>query len=352
MTIRLPLELVEDIALIARCPNVTKALGPYMSQYIIDKLSKRVLIYGRVQQGKTKELFKFIDTEHTTVLALPNSLLILKQYIERLDRNGVKFQIVGRDMGEVTEKVLIFIKNKSRLAHLKKFNLGRYRLIVDEADQYQVQDIIELDRRAYKVVHVTSTPFSLSASYDRVIQVKNVEDYYGIDSLRVRDISHAYFDFLHAQNAMMLSTLFCTVFEMRMYALELARRAELEGVPVVLLNQEKSMIVYGRETRIPSRMSITEIIDSLGAYSHIVFVAFNAANRGLSFVSSDYTRHLTHQETRVSRNMTVFLQSLRIQGIYTDNPGLQVYLAKDDMPTFEKYKQRVLEFNPDSKLVK
>jgi hypothetical protein len=65
-------------------------------------------------------------------------------------------------------------------------------------------------------------------------------------------------------------------------------------------------------------------------YNHIVIVSGNMAGRGISFVSSDYEWHLTHQYLVFSKRSTmdVVMQSLRICGRYQNSPVLKLFCSQ------------------------
>lgn len=64
---------------------------------------------------------------------------------------------------------------------------------------------------------------------------------------------------------------------------------------------------------------------------YIVIVSGILAGRGISFVSCDYSRHLTHHYFADSPSMHLesALQSIRLQGQYKDNPILTLYCSDE-----------------------
>lgn len=67
--------------------------------------------------------------------------------------------------------------------------------------------------------------------------------------------------------------------------------------------------------------------DPIYSHTHITIISGNLAARGISFVSSDYTIHLTDQYFKPSKNThgENYLQSLRILGCYTDSVPLTLW---------------------------
>jgi hypothetical protein len=116
-------------------------------------------------------------------------------------------------------------------------------------------------------------------------------------------------------------------------------------VPIVLLTSEKLLYFQNKIKNIKEK-TISKIIDSLKEHKHIIFIANRLSNRGLSYVSSDYTIHLTHQITKVKTSVSSFLQSLRILGIYQDNKRLTLTILPQQEKILEKYKKIINEFDP------
>jgi hypothetical protein len=107
-------------------------------------------------------------------------------------------------------------------------------------------------------------------------------------------------------------------------------------IPIVVLNSEKRLFLQ-KKTKYIKQKSINKIIDSLDRYPHIIFIADRCASRGLSYTSSDYTRHLTHQIIKIKSTISTFMQSLRLCGIYNDNVDINLYIDLDDEKDFKKY---------------
>ena len=87
-------------------------------------------------------------------------------------------------------------------------------------------------------------------------------------------------------------------------------------------------------------------------FLNIIFIANRLSNRGLSYVSSDYNRHLTCQITRIRSNVTSFFQSLRILGIYNSKRliNLELVIPDHEQKLFEKHLQFFKSFDIKDKL--
>ena len=297
-----------------------------------DTKEKNILIYGEVQSGKTKEIIKYIKKEKDEykVLVLQNSLLILKQYISRLLAENIKFLVISKNTKEIKEKLIIIINNARRYKYFQSLKLEKYILIIDEADMC----INSCPLEGYKNVHITATPYNFksnkSVHYDRIITVPKNENYHGYNSLSTSindDVTKIVKNFLTTRNGMMLINRYNTVLEMNLCASDLASR--FNTIPIIVLSSQKTCYLNSKQINLKQKMSVSNIIDSFKEYNHIIFIANRLANRGVSFVSSDYKRHLTHQITKVKSNLANYIQSIRILGIYNDNPTLSLYLTSE-----------------------
>lgn len=350
MNKRLPTELLELIVINSKDVKVAKALRGHISEYVYDKLERNILIYGEVQGGKTKEIIKVMKeyNDKFKVLVLQNSLLVLKQYIERLKKENVEFQIVDKNTKTLSKRVIILINNLRRYEYFNKIKgeSFKYILILDEADL--VYNNCKLE--GYKTFHCTATPYYKRNAilFDSIIKVKRNENYYGLEKLKVNEEKQtlkAVNDFIKEPSGMMLINRYTSVKEMRDCGKQIARLHP--NVPVVVLNSIKYMHIKNKR-KILVKQSITKIIDNLKEHSHIIFIAERLANRGLSYVSSDYTRHLTHQITKIKKNKVTFMQSLRILGIYKDNPELKLII--DNEKQYNKHVAFYFNFDVDNYL--
>lgn len=347
MTSLLPMELMDKIVLMTRDYNVADALRSYVSQYVFDQIEKRVLIYGQVQGGKTKEIIKFIKArshESPIVLVVQNSLLVLQQYEQKLKDSDVKYQIVDNSTIKQTAQVILVMNNKYRYNYFKKIEPRRFILMLDESDQ----TIRSCPLQAYKTVHITATPSRATQTFDRIIKVDVSPNYRGLDDLNIV-INDSTFSgvesFLQTKMGIMLINKYSYEYEMEPCALALSRM--YPNVPVVSLMSIKKMYLENKITII-RKVPIAKIIDNLSDYPHIIFIANRLSNRGLSYVSSDYKRHITFQITKVKSQAANFLQSLRILGIYNNNPQLTLIMQDKDQYMFGKHQKYIENFDVNS----
>jgi len=347
----LPMEIMDKIVLLTRDVHVADALKDVISQYAFDQLEKRVLIFGSVQGGKTNEIIKYIkncNKNDTIVLVVQNSLLVLNQYEQKFKKENLKCQIVDSTTTVQKENVLIVMNNKYRYNYLQKILPEKYILMLDESDQ----TIKSCPLQSYKTIHITATPYLSGLQYDRIIHVEKSPNYQGIEDITLKSNDCTFSgveSFLKTSSGIMLINKYLYEIEMQRCAANLSKLHPT--VPIVLLMSNKKLFLNGK-VKFLRNTSINKIIDNLSSHKHIIFIANRLSNRGLSYVSSDYKRHLTHQITKVKAKTTNFLQSLRILGIYQNKPKLTLVINKKDKQRFQKHLEFVTSFDPDTLLIK
>jgi hypothetical protein len=353
----LPVEIMDMIVLWTDDGNVAHSLRDRISQYVLDRIEKNVLIYGEVQGGKTRAIIEYIreNAYRKKVLVVQNSLLVLKQYEQRLRVEGIKYQVVTSNTERIVENLVIILNNKYRYNYFMKYEPDNYILMLDESDQTIRACRLKSSKCVRKTVHITATPYNRMI-YDRCIMVPRVADYYSIEDLTVSltytdDNTETVEKFLESKTGIMLINRYSYIGQMRYCAEELARN--FPQIPIVLLTSDKKLYL-NNSVKIIKSGSISKIIDSLRNYKHIIFIANRLSNRGLSYVSSDYTRHLTCQIKRIRSNVTSFFQSLRILGIYNCKKilNLELVIPDHEEKLFAKHLQFFRSFNIKEKLNK
>ena len=337
---KLPIEIIDYIVELTDSHEVAYALRGIVSNYVINKFEKNTLVYGQVQGGKTKAIIELLrTTPGLKVLVIQNSLLVLKQYKQRLASENLIAQVIDNKTKNITSDIVIVLANCYRYNYFSSLvKNGTYTLIMDEGDAVCHRCPLQGKRTYY----VTATPDSLMSNFDiqRTIVIPKDPNYYGLSELQLEvadDEFIAVDQFLSGPPGMMLVNSMYTVAEMEYFSRELSVRVQ---VPVVLLTSDKTLFTNGMSKSLNYIKSISGVIDSLSEHKHIVFVANKLSNRGLSYTSSDYSRHLTAQYTKVNR-FTQFYQSLRILGIYRDNPTLTLYLnSQSQLNKVKRYKRR------------
>lgn len=342
----LPVELMDKIVKYTSCNLVSRALTGHISSSLSEKMDRTVLIYGTVQGGKTKEIVNCLKNkefkDEIKVLVIQNSLLVLEQYKQRLEKEKINFQVVTKNTTKLTCKVILILGNSFRYRYFLSMEPERYVLLLDEADLTLKNCPL---KKAYKTFHITATPFSSQPIvYDRIIKLKEDPNYYGLTKLNVEQYTiNSVEEFSSTKKGMLLINNIVYVNDMKIHALELS--AKYPSIPVILLTSVKTLYLNHIPIEIAKKHSISKIIDSLHRFNHVIFIANRLSNRGLSYVSSDFSRHLTHQISKVGGNITNFIQKLRILGIYKDN--VKPKLIVDNLERFEKYLNFVEGFSTD-----
>lgn len=353
----LPVEIMDMIVLWTNDGSVAHSLRDRISQYVLDRIEKNVLIYGEVQGGKTRAIIEYIRENacRKKVLVVQNSLLVLKQYEQRLRVEGIKYQVVTSNTEGIVENLVIILNNKYRYNYFRKYEPDNYILMLDESDQTIRACPLKLSKCVKKTVHITATPYN-RMTYDRCIMVPRIANYYSVEDLTVSltytdDNTETVENFLESNTGIMLINRYSYIGQMRYCAEVLSRN--FPQIPIVLLTSDKKLYL-NNGVKILKYSSISKIIDSLRNYKHIIFIANRLSNRGLSYVSSDYTRHLTCQITRIRSNVTSFLQSLRILGIYNCKNllNLELVIPDHEQKLFEKHLHFFRSFNINEKLNK
>ncbi len=347
---KIPTEILDNIAILSNDYNVAQILRSYITEYAYWLIAKNTLIYGEVQSGKTKEIIKILKKEnyqnYKKILVVQNSLLVLNQYKERLNNENLDYQIVDSNTETLKSKIIIVINNKYRYEKLLELlpKKEKYILLMDEADLVINNCPLKTGLRNY---YITATPYFLNKTIDihHVIKIEPPKEYYGIKNLVVHQetyINDVVDDFLKEKNGMMLINKYSFIEQM----IWLARNLTIEypEIPIIVLNSEKYLFLKNTK-KIIKQKSINKIIDSFDEYSHIIIIADRCANRGLSFTSSNYTRHLTHQIVKIKSTVNTFVQSLRICGKYTEKTTLNLYIDESDSRKYSTYYNYITNFN-------
>jgi hypothetical protein len=350
----LPTEILDNIAILSNDYNVAQTLRPYITDYAYWSIAKNTLIYGEIQSGKTKEIIKILKNDYhkkyTQILVVQNSLLVLNQYKQRLTTENINFQVIDSTTTSLNSKILIVMNNVYRYEKLLKLlpKNEKYILLMDEADLVVNNCPLKNGIRNY---YITATPYFLNKKVEihHIIEFKPPKEYYGIKNLIVQNcdlVEDALDDFFKEPSGMILINAFSTIGEMNWLGKSLA--VQYPNFPIIILNSEKHLFLK-KTKKIIKQKSINKIIDNFADYSHIILIADRCASRGLSFTSSDYSRHLTHQIVKIKSTVHTFLQSLRICGNYKNKTSLKLYI--NDEKNFNKYYNFITNFNLNSLLI-
>jgi len=131
--------------------------------------------------------------------------------------------------------------------------------------------------------------------------------------LSIDDFSHTIDDFI-AHGSILLVV---TPHRWQSEIIDTARQLSLSlGVPCLSLATERLLFTHGHLSLRFALSNLSLIIDHLSLHPRFVIVAHNLATRGLSFVSSDFSRSLSHQIILSTHSSpTTLLQQCRIFGV-------------------------------------
>lgn len=303
---------------------------------------KKILVYGRIQVGKTKKIIEIIQNNASTLILLiiPNSLSVLNQYKSRFDNVNINYQVVNKHIETIDTNVLILMNNVSRYKHYHRLNINKLMMtIIDESDMciksHMCKLVIE-NENIIKQYHVTATPFSKSMVYDKKIKINQPDNYFGMNKLNVTeedDMNKSINQFIKTPTGIMLINRLHLIQDMKSLANQLSY---VYNVPIVMLSSQKIIYINNKMYNC-NDYTVSEIIDKLHHCNHIIFIANKLSLRCISYVSSDYKRHLTYQLSTIKNSKINFIQKLRICGIYNDNPILNLVLSQNNLKKYDKY---------------
>jgi len=347
----LPTEILALITLYSGDRAVAWVLRNYLPEHIYRAIlltKRRVLIYGQVQSGKTAEIMDVIQhplyTHLRKIVIVQNSLLVLHQYRDRLAAAHIQFQIVHNRTRTITEDVVLIMNNAKRTQYYlnaQKENKN-YVLIMDEADAYGKHILAD---EAVHEYYVTATPhnvlYKTPEFFHRIQQIDPPPLYQGLEQVNITyndntiDQIVTKFQQDTPEGGMMLINSFKYVVEMHTIAALLSK--QFANICFVTLNYHRKLFIAGKTFKIKRKKTIANIIDMLKTSPHIVFIANRMSLRGLSYVSGNYTRHLTHQYSDLrDKTLTNALQRMRIFGIYSDQKPIQLILPSDNKKIVNK----------------
>jgi len=302
---------------------------------------RRILIYGQVQSGKTAAIVEAIQKpvydKLQKIIVIQNSLLVLKQYQQRLKDAGITYQVIKKNTRNLASDVLILMNNKARYAKYCKLAASetatppKYVLFMDECDSYY-KGTHPLAQNAVHEYYITATPrnkqYMTPGFFHTVERIPASSEYKGMHHIDIEYSDSPVISVVEKftreiPNGMLLINAYRYIAEMECVGRMLSYH--YEEIPIVLLNSERK-IFYRGKTMVLKYMSIAAIIDRLKSLPHVIFISNRMSLRGLSYCSSDYTRHLTHQYSNFSDGITITnsLQRMRLLGKYGDDTPLKL----------------------------
>jgi len=313
---------------------------------------RRLLIYGQVQSGKTASIIDAIQNSiylgiHK-IIVIQNSLLVLKQYEQRLCDANIEYQLIDHKTQQIDKEVILLINNKARYARfLKCFHpreevsqptrkFDKYILLMDESDSYR-GGTHPLAKNAIHEYYVTATPshrlYRMPGFFHTIKNVPVSSEYKGLNNVTIEynnssitEIVQQFYE--EVDKGMLLVNAYKRVKEM----IEIGRILSMKfrSVIFIILTSQRKITFQGEHQNLKTE-SISTLIDSLKDAKHVVFIANRMSLRGLSYCSTDYRRHLTHQYSDLtSGTIANSLQRMRIFGKYTDDNPIKLILPTNN----------------------
>lgn len=321
-----------------------------------------ILIYGQVQSGKTKTIIEcvkqHIAKQELCVIVMQNSLAMMQQYAQRLTQAGIVFGILNKQHPTLADnvEVVLLINNQHRYRRFKQTlqKNKKYVLFCDEYDLTCANALAYLTpEQTYYISATPNTNIKSMQTFDTCLYIQPSPDYNGIVSLQCHPMTsreQVRDDFLRQKNmnqGILLVNDFDNLKELEQCANEWAN--ELNTIPIVVITMHRYCRINRNRMKFPPNTPLSEIMDVVASYSHIVIFALRLASRGLSYVTSDYSRHITHQIVK-DKPYINYIQSMRILGNYKDTNPLHIYTQNPAF--FEKTKNKwehihnsIIQFN-------
>jgi hypothetical protein len=262
---------------------------------------------------------------------------------------GIEFQIIDSKTATIHSNIVIVMRNKYRInAYLSICGDVPFISIIDECDQTALP---AFTHKALVQYNVTATPYKRSYKdyFQKVILLPTPDDYFGFNRLNIcqLNISNPNSHFGHFEdavnifiqgtkqsNGMMLINHIISV--QTMHDLSAHLSAQFPGIPIIVLSSKKTVTLAGFVSKV-ERGPISRTIDSLNDYPRIIFIANILSLRGLTYTSSDFTRHLTHQYSKLgTSDNTSMIQRMRIFGRYTKPTNINIILDSESIDILPK----------------
>jgi hypothetical protein len=284
--------------------------------------------------------------------------------------------------------VIILLCNQFQLKKVKEvlyIYKGEYNVCIDEVDfaiktKYGTSELDtilnQLKEGANHILVATATPiavFTTQKEMGKIIKIKPTNNYHGVNSLNIEmiessitsdpstdneSINKIYSSLLDKYSAVLLHTV---TKKKKNHESLMEYISELfptftyiiyngDGIQVMCkgrndtpFTRPKSINQYGQfinkyyfdnDIHHFYNYSIAEVlqilVDDYYQHTHISIFAGQLASRGVSFVSTDYSLHLTDQYFHAGKltHGENYLQSLRILGCYKDNPILTLWCSE------------------------
>jgi hypothetical protein len=355
-----------------------KHRAQFMGEYSSSK-KQNILIAGCVQSGKTNELLSYcwwsiFVCRRMIIFLTRNIKADTNQLIDRIkffNENFIKNPDLFIEISAPLSKKIGIVISMANYSRINTLNIVlsevKFNLCIDEVDttiksrtkknsSYKMESVFKkLEEKSSHQVGATATQFAVFAgrisSLDKVLKMKNPRNYYGIDKLKLKFVT-VHPDFLAYENAHLDSNI-PIIYDQLMKRQEgfvmLHSTTKIKDIQYLVASRIyrdypsiTTLVINGNGIKfyckdnnispeIYKNLKINDALQMIKSHPRIAIVAGNIASRGVSFVSSDYNRHITDQYYVPSKTThgESLLQGLRILGCYSDNKKLRLWCEKN-----------------------
>ena len=357
------------------------------------------MVVGKVQSGKTGEIIRLceylLSKNIKPVVIVRNRKCDVEQFVGRFPGEGLRGRVQtmydmldskGRFIGSLNNKVpLVVMGNKSQLLKAHELLMStrvEYTVIKDEGDMhYQSKSRDEkptecklnlLEKDSNNVYSFTATVASLvrnqpeSGSY-KIYDMSLSTNYYGVDHfkhvpIRSRvtydfdshslmdkdDIDKVYNEGLKSPKAWGIHN--TSRLRFVQYAISDYIQENFPQYVVMTYNGTGTLVHVPQDTADARHKTITfeggvpisRVLTLFKNYKYLTVITGDLANRGISFVSDDYSVHCDFQYYRCLNGHPhgeQLLQACRLSGVYRDTstPTLKFYCEPETWELIQKH---------------
>jgi len=342
--------------------------GPSLNRHtnkVMSNPKKDFIVMGKIQSGKTsfilKTTGKLLKQGNHVLIMLRNSINDLEQLKGRMNPKMLYDNKLHITLGSAS-------RIDKTLKELETKGVKSITLIVDEADMVFKKADAKFNKSYKKLQEITTQTIYVSATnittlfkvdMDNIIVLPVSPDYIGLDKIKIDTSFKSEFEPYKVIFKKKRSLVLHKTTRTKDIQIDKAKIiSELKsGVICCVFNSDGyTLIKDGKIIRnIDKKTRLSKVITMLtDKYNHVVFVSGNIASRGLSFVSEDYSKHLTDEiliMSKSSRSDTL-VQGLRLLGIFKDKKKPTLYTSKaiqDEIHKYIELQDRLIKYNPKKK---
>jgi len=362
-----------------------------MTQTWFDASKRYQLGVGHVQSGKTNIMLDYckwsIQKQKKSVLfILKNSKPDLEQLTERIriynkqtgdpplnSINVRKARVFG------LPRIYMALGNSSQLKKFRELNPTTFHICIDEADlcvksnnnfAKMEKEMAILKKASSHILGMTATCLALlyhETNLETVKLIKPPDNYYGRERIEKVELGMSlntqYDNFLksdqglllHVEETKKINQLEMSLDYSRLYPQIMFCVYNGDGVHIRQHVQRKELLqrLHIRDNNPNSIIriknhTIRDVIQAIKEtkVKHASIISKNLANRGISFVSTDFSYHLTHQilvPTKTIHDESL-VQSLRILGVYNKPCQLKLYTSRSAIERIDSLYRATIKY--------